>query len=85
MISRTTQQSRSKLADLPQQVREQARTAYRIFLSNPHHPGHRFKKVQSAPDVYSVRIGIGYRALGAPSGETIVWFGSVRTPTMIAS
>ncbi len=35
----------------------------------------RFKHVQSSFDVYSVRIGLGYRALGVMVGPSeIVWF-----------
>ena len=36
--------------------------------------GLRFKKVGRESNVYSARIGIGYRALGRVDGEEIVWF-----------
>ncbi len=32
------------------------------------------KKVDQESNVYSVRIGLGYRALGVMDGSTVVWF-----------
>lgn len=74
MTSRTTLTFRQLLAALPSAVRDQARQAYILFRENPQHPGLRFKKVWSSPPIYSVRIGISYRALGVLSGDTIVWY-----------
>jgi hypothetical protein len=34
----------------------------------------RFKKVDEASNVYSVRVRLGYRALGVLNELTIVWF-----------
>jgi hypothetical protein len=42
------------------------------FRITRHIPG--FKKVHAEPDVYSARVGIGYRAVGVRTGATIVWF-----------
>jgi hypothetical protein len=36
-------------------------------------PSLQFKKVDE-PNVYSVRVGLGYRALGMMDGTDIVWF-----------
>jgi hypothetical protein len=33
-----------------------------------------FKKVHPDPPIYSARVGIGYRAVGALDGGTVVWF-----------
>lgn len=74
MKSRTTKSFRERLAALPAHVQVQARDAYRIFRDNPAHPGLRFKKVHPEPPIYSARIGIGYRSVGAMDGDTIVWF-----------
>jgi len=52
----------------------QTRRAYRLFQSDPSHRSLRFKKVHWVENVYSVRIGIGYRALGILEGSTITWF-----------
>jgi hypothetical protein len=72
--SKTTARFRDGFASLPEQVKRQAREAYRLFQIDPHHPGLRFKKVHQRPDVYSVRINIEYRALGVPDADTIIWF-----------
>jgi hypothetical protein len=45
-----------------------------LFRQNPSHPGLNFKKVDEENNVYSVRIGLAYRALGQIDGEAIVWF-----------
>jgi hypothetical protein len=33
-----------------------------------------FKKLEGEDRIYSVRIGLGYRALGAMKGNRVVWF-----------
>ena len=74
MKSRTTRRFRGLLATLPAHVRQQARDAYGLFRQNPSHPGLHFKKVHPDPPIYSARIGIGYRAVGALDGDNVVWF-----------
>ena len=75
MTSRTTARFREALAGLPGPVREQAHAAYRQFLSDPWHPGLRFKQVHATLPIYSARVGLHYRALAErqPDG-TMVWF-----------
>jgi hypothetical protein len=72
--SRTTREFREAFASLPNDVRRQAQRAYRLFCTDPRHPSLRFKKVDEESNVYSVRIGLGYRALGVMEGSTVVWF-----------
>jgi hypothetical protein len=55
-------------------VKEHARDAYRLFRENPDHSSLRFKRVHPTDPIYSVRIGLGYRAVGAREGDTIYWF-----------
>ncbi len=74
MNSRTTKGFRDLLADLPAQVRRQARDAYRLFSQDPAHPGLHFKQLAPDPPTYSARIGIGYRAVGVLKGDTVVWY-----------
>lgn len=59
---------------LPEDVRRQARRAYKLFRENPAHPGLNFKKVDQQNDIYSARVGIGYRALAQRDGDDFVWF-----------
>lgn len=47
---------------------------YALFRANPSHPSLRFKKVDNQENVYSVRIGLGYRALGVLSASSVTWF-----------
>jgi hypothetical protein len=72
--SRRTASFRRAFAALPESVREQARVAYRRFRDNPNHPSLRFKRVHSTEQVYSVRVGIGYRAVGTLDGDIMIWF-----------
>jgi len=55
-------------------VRQQARRAYRQFCTDPFHSALRFKQVHPEDEIYSVRIGLGYRALGVRDGDEVVWF-----------
>lgn len=58
----------------PQQVQRRARRAYRLFRDNPHHPSLAFKQVHPTRPVYSVRITLGYRAVGVVQGDEIIWY-----------
>jgi len=72
--SRTTRRFREAFANLPEEIQRQARRAYFLFREDPRHPSLRFKKVDEESNTFSVRIGLGYRALGVMEGSTIVWF-----------
>jgi len=74
LISRTTGRFRRAFAALPSEVQWRARSAYALFRANPKHPGLRFKRVHATRAVYSVRVGLAYRALGMLEGETVIWF-----------
>ena len=68
MKSFTTRRFRESYSLLPEDVRQRARHAYKLFRQNPSHPSLQFKKVNDAGSVYSVRVGLGYRALGTLDG-----------------
>jgi len=72
--SHTTERFRAAFRELPQRIQRSATRAYRRFKQNPWHPALRFKKIHHARDVYSVRVSLGYRALGIVDGEEIIWF-----------
>ncbi len=74
MKSRRTASFRKAFAALPEPVRDQARAAYRHFRENPNHPSLRFKRVHPSEPVYSVRVGIGYRAVGTLDDDVMIWF-----------
>jgi hypothetical protein len=52
-------------------MQARARAAYRLWRTNPRHPSLRFKKVG---DVWSLRIGGGYRAVALLEEDTFFWF-----------
>jgi hypothetical protein len=74
VTSRTTAQFRKAFAELPPGVQQQARRAYRLFRQNPAHASLLFKPVHPKRPIYSVRISLGYRAVGIFEGNEIVWF-----------
>jgi len=60
---------------LPDRVKITARKNYKIWEKNPLHPSLEFKKLKTKEAIYSIRVGIGWRALGAIKNKnTIVWF-----------
>jgi len=56
---------------LPAAIRELADKNYRLLKSNPRHPSLHFKKIG---ELWSVRIGDHYRALGIEEAGDITWF-----------
>jgi len=59
---------------LPPEIRRKAQQAYAIWRDNPAHPSLFFKRVKESQPLYSVRIGLGYRALGLLKGDAVSWF-----------
>ena len=55
-------------------IRRRAQEAYRLFKENPNHPSLMFKRVHTAGQIFSVRVTLGYRALGIREGNDMVWF-----------
>ena len=61
---------------LPGIVKETARKNYKLWKQNPFHPSLEFKEVKPKENIWSVRIGIGWRAVGVMKADEqkIVWF-----------
>jgi hypothetical protein len=74
MKSRTDPSFWKLYYQLPRQLRLQATKAYRLWRENPNHPSLQFKRVDPEDPIYSVRIGLGYRALGWFEHDTIIWY-----------
>ena len=74
MNSRTTQQFWKCYSILPVSIKKHAKTVYKLFISNPYHPGLHFKRVHSNRPIYSIRITKRYRALGIYDHDEIIWF-----------
>ncbi len=58
---------------LPQETQALADKNFELLKSNPKHPSLHFKKVDAARKLWSVRIGVQYRALGMEKPDGIVW------------
>lgn len=74
MQSRTTRQFWRLFSGLPREVQRDAKRAYRLFLNNPAHPGLQFKKLEGEDNLYSARVGLGYRALAVKNEDRVVWY-----------
>jgi len=74
MNSHITNKFREAFAELPADVQNQARQAYRLFIENPHHPSLRFKAIHPSRPIYSVRIALNYRAVGIRKDDDIIWY-----------
>lgn len=57
--------------NLPDAVRNLADKNFQLLKSDPHHPSLHLKKID---ELWSVRVGAHYRALGRQAGDAIVWF-----------
>ena len=61
------------LEALPADVQALAHRNYALLKSDPSHPSLHFKPVAGGR-FHSVRVGLHYRALGAPVDDGIHWF-----------
>ncbi len=74
MNSHLTTDFRHCFEKLPERIKRTARKNYRLWKENPNHPGLNFRAVGSNPSLYSIRVGIGWRACGVVEKDTIIWF-----------
>jgi hypothetical protein len=65
---------RKAFANLPKDIQERARKAYHLWKQDNFHPSLHFKQVHKEQLIYSIRVGLSYRALGLKQEETIIWF-----------
>ena len=73
MKSRLTKGFRKRFDRLPTDVQKQARATYRLWKENPYYSSLQFKRIDPEEPIYSVRIGLHYRAVGTKIGDTILW------------
>jgi len=72
MKSSTTPDFWESYRALPLNVRDLARKTYQIWQANPSHGSLHWKPL--APGLWSVRVGLRYRALARVRGDTAYWF-----------
>jgi hypothetical protein len=71
MKSSTTPDFWQLYSRLSPEIRQRAKKAYQVWKRNPRHPSLCLKKVGQ---MWSIRIGAGYRAVALLEGETFFWF-----------
>lgn len=74
MESRATRQFWRLFSALPVDAQRDAKRAYRLFESNPAHPSLQFKKLEGEESIYSVRIGLNFRALAVRKHDRAIWY-----------
>lgn len=74
MISRINAEFRKHFRRLPSAIQTSARKAYQLWRQNPAHPSLQFKRIHNTEPLYSIRVALGWRALGLMDGDTITWF-----------
>ena len=74
MRSQTVSSFWTEYQSLPENTKKDARKAYRLWLQNPFHPSLHFKCINYKEHIWSLRISLGYRALGIYEGDTVTWF-----------
>lgn len=59
---------------LPLSIQEAAEKAYQIWQNDPYNSSLKFKQIHAVKPIYSVRIGLDWRAVGIKEGNTMIWF-----------
>ena len=72
MKSKTTPAFRRLYASLPRHIQKRAKKSYELWKQDSQHLSLYYKNIRN--NIYSVRIGLGWRALGLHKGEYMVWF-----------
>ena len=57
---------------LPSKIRTRAEKCFVLLKDNPRHPSLQYKCIRD--DLWSVRIGLEYRALAIKDGDRVQWF-----------
>ena len=60
--------------ELPKEVQKLADKNFELLKSDQHHRSLDFKKVGGKKQLWSVRVGAHYRALGTEKSDGILWF-----------
>ena len=71
MKHHTTKSFWQHYESLPLQIRKIADKNFELLKHNPHHPSLQLKKIQI---LWSVRVGLNYRALAMEEHDGVYWF-----------
>jgi len=72
--SRVNERFRKAFDALPDPVQRKARDAYARWLADPAYPSLHYKKIHDTLPIYSVRVDLGWRAVGVLEGGDMTWF-----------
>lgn len=59
---------------LPKEIQTLADKNFKLLKSNRYHPSLHLKRIGNRKELWSVRVGADYRALGWEKSDGIVWF-----------
>ena len=74
MKSFTTDKFRKAFDNLPENIKSLAKKTYNIWKDDPYHKILKYKQIHSSKEIYSVKIGKGWKTLGLKREEKMVWF-----------
>lgn len=74
MISQTTSKFWKCFERLPPEIQEAAQKAYQQWQQDPYHNSLKFKHVHPTLPIYSVRVALGWRAVGLKEEDCMIWF-----------
>lgn len=74
MTSQTTRRFREAFRQLPTEIQQKARESFQLWREDPWNPRLQFKPIHSDRPVYSVRFGLGWRAVGVKTDDAVIWF-----------
>jgi len=60
--------------ELSLDIKKQADTKFGLWKKDPFHPSLHFKCVNSADNIWSVRVKLDFRALAVRDKNTVVWY-----------
>jgi len=63
-----------KYKALNKNIQSKAKKAFLLWEQNPFHPSLHFKCINAEESIWSVRITLGYRAIGILENDTVTWF-----------
>ena len=74
MNSQLTEDFVASFRRLPRRIQDLARKNYCLWKRDPAHPSLDFKQVSRRSPIFSVRVGIGWRAVVVKREDTMIWF-----------
>ena len=74
MLSYTKKSFWKQFDSLPHEAKILAIKAFYLWSENPYNSGLNFKKLNSQNSLYSVRIGLNWRAIGKKYPDYILWY-----------